>query len=142
MRGTFFLMKRQRMHLHMLIKICTCQFVMPYFSAKPVFINYHSIWLITSAPHTSLLASKTGNPCGTLEVYIIPRAFFDRETSRREELQGSFLRPHTHRCSGRSRRSKSIIITPVLSGEPKLVFQSQRIAHCAVPVNLETPVGL
>ena len=31
-----------------------------------------------------------------------PRAVFDKETSRREELQGSFLRPHTQGCPGRA----------------------------------------
>ena len=51
----------------------------------------------------------------------MPRADFDRETSRWEELPDLFLRPHTLGCPGRARRyltitiSKSIIITPVLS---------------------------
>ena len=47
----------------------------------------------------------------------MPKAVLDRETSRREERQGSFLCPHTQRCPGRARRRltvtmfKSIIIT-------------------------------
>ena len=38
-------------------------------------------------------------------------AVFDRETSRREELQSSFLRPHTHRCPGRASRHLTITST-------------------------------
>ena len=40
-----------------------------------------------------------------------PRAVFGRETSRREELQGSFLRLHIHRCPGRARHHLTVTIT-------------------------------
>ena len=57
---------------------------------------------------------------------IMPKEVIDRETSRRVELQVSFLRPLTQRCPGRARRHltdiiyKSIIITPVFSWELNL----------------------
>ena len=44
-------------------------------------------------------------------INLKPRAVFDRETSRLEELQGSFIHPHTHRCPGRARRYLAITIT-------------------------------
>ena len=51
----------------------------------------------------------------------MPRAVFDRETSRREYLQVSLIIPHTRRCPERARRHRTItistIMTPVLSGE-------------------------
>ena len=37
-------------------------------------------------------------------VNLMPRAVLNRETIRLEELQGSFLRPHTHSRPGRERR--------------------------------------
>ena len=37
-----------------------------------------------------------------------PIAVFDKEASRLKELQGSYLRPHTHRSMGRARRHLTI----------------------------------
>ena len=45
---------------------------------------------------------------------FLPRAVFDIETSRREEVQGSFLPPPTHRCPGRARRHLSNFNYPLL----------------------------